>query len=260
MLTLLAATALVPITYGLAPEVKATYQTDILYDGFIPLFGGTTGKIDVSMSFDVEGLGPDAEGRGQASSDLQTFGVKFNGSALPLDLTNAQAFFPKTTISLTPQGKILKTDAPNVSFPFRLPGLDVKRIPDVTYLPIEFPVDGIEVGKAFEFKKPFYGVDVTYTVTPTTITDAAAELDVKMSQKYSSVENKSAEIVEDEKEAFQNVSTEVKGTAKVVFDRKRNLVSSLDLTGEAASTVVEIKSKKTSKRNLKMTLKVKLQK
>jgi hypothetical protein len=260
MLSLLTAAAIVPLTYGLGPNVRATYLTEVNYDGYIPLFGGTIGKIAVSMTFDVAGLTQDAEGQPRATSELTAFTVKFNGSQLPLDLTNAQAFFPKTTISLSPFGEVLKTDAPNVSLPFRLPGLDVKRVPDVTYLPLQFPPEGVEVGKAFTFKKAFTGSDVTYTVTPTGLNNVSAMFDAKMAQRYDSLENKSAEIVTEEKEAFQKVSTELKGAAMVVFDRQRNLVSHMDLTGEASSVVTEIKSGKTSKRSLKMVLKVRLQK
>src|SRR5688500_14619030 len=138
MLILLVLVATTPIAYGLGPGIKANYDVNVTFDGFIPLFGGQQAKVEVNMAVDVRGLAEDDQKRPRASSEITEFAVLFNGSKLPLTVQSVQEFFPKTTVSLSPQGKILKTDAPDVSLPVRLPGLDAKRFPDITYLPIEF--------------------------------------------------------------------------------------------------------------------------
>lgn len=258
MLSLLLSSLLVPISYGFTPGVKATYDVEVIFNGYIPIFGGQEGKVEVSMSVDVEGLAPDAEKRARAASEIKAFGVVFNGSKLPLGLDAVQSFFPRTTVSLSAEGKVLKTDAPDLSLPVRLPGLDVKRFPDITYLPIEFPSEGIEEGKAFTFKKQFGDSNALYTVTPISIKEDSVELDVKMAQTYTVLEDAGLNVVKDEKEAVSRVSTELSGAGKVVFDRKRGMAGSILIDTTAVSKVTTIKTKETTERKLATTLKVKL--
>src|SRR5688500_6347386 len=123
MLALLAAVALVPVTYDFQPGVKANYKAEVMYDGFIPIMRGQEGKVQDSMDFVVVGLAPDDKKNPQATEELVDISVVFNGSKLPVGLEHVKDFFPKTTVSLTPQGKIVKNDAPDVDLPFRLPGL-----------------------------------------------------------------------------------------------------------------------------------------
>ena len=45
-----------------------------------------------------------------------------------------------------------ESDAPNVKLPVRLPGLDVKRFPDITYVPIQFPDRELKTGDTIHIK------------------------------------------------------------------------------------------------------------
>lgn len=257
MLPALAVTVLINVAYTL-PVTPITYRMKVDFAGYLPILGGQEdAEANVDMQFKVAAKdGKDAEGNPQASSELTSFEVKFGGAPLPFDVENAKSFFPKNTISFTVAGKILKNDAPDIALPVRLPGLDVKRIPDITYMPIEFPAGGIEVGKAFQYSKKFGDSEVAYTITPTKLDGSTLTLDVAMSQTYETLEDEAKNVVTKEVDGFSKVKTDVKGKGTVTFDTGRGLVTSSHIVADADSTAVEIKSKKSTSRKLKTTLDV----
>lgn len=249
--------ALTPVVYGFTPQTRLSYDVSVAFDGFIPILGGQQGKVDVRMGVGVSGLASE-EGNLRAASEIVRFKLSFNGAELPLTLESVQSFFPRTTITLTPQGQILKSDAPDVKLPVKLPGLDVKRFPDITYLPIEFPKSGIEVKTPWEFRKSFGGSDVAYRVTASEITDAEVKMDIELTQRYDLLEDDAKEIVTNKADAVNSVSTEVKGTGKAVFDRKLGALRTATIEATAISDVTELESQKKSQRSLKTKLEIKL--
>lgn len=255
MIALLVSTVL---SYGLRPNVGATYDVNVHFNGYIPILGGRIAKVDVQMGVDVFGLAPDEKGMPRASSEIMAFSLEMDGAKLPVGLKNILDYFPKTTVVLSPHGKILKSDAPDIQLPFRLPGLDVKRFPDITYLPIEFPEAGIEEGKPFTFKKQFGDSDVAYTVTPISIKDDLVVFDVKLAQTFLVLEDGGGNVIKSESDAVKRVTTNLSGSGKVVFDRKLGLVSSVDIEADAQSKAVDTRSKSESARTLKTVLNVKL--
>ncbi|MEA2553087.1 MAG: hypothetical protein QOJ65_1263 [Fimbriimonadaceae bacterium] len=259
MLSALAAVVLTPVVYSLSPGTVSTYYVRVGFDGYLPILGGQEGKVQVDMKLAVEGLAPDG-GNLKAASDITDFHLLYNGAAFPLTLESVKGYFPKTTISFTPQGQVVKSDAPDIQLPVRLPGLDAKRFPDVTYLPIEFPAEGIEEGKSWSYKKSFGGVDVAYTIKPTKVTDEQIEMAVELAQHYDGCEDENHSPVADEKEAEAKISTDVKGIGTAIFDRKKGLVNSETLKVSADSTFSEIKSKNSTARKLTTTLDVSLDK
>ncbi len=169
---------LTPAEYRFEPKTDLTYDVKVSFDGFLPLLGGNEGKADVIMVVRVKGQA--AEGSElKATNEINSCEILFNGARLPLSLENVIDYFPKTTIQVTPQGKITKNDAPNRNLPVRLPGLDVRRFPDITYVPIEFPAEGITEGKSWTFSKVFGESELTYTCTLTAIRNDRALLNVK---------------------------------------------------------------------------------
>ncbi|MFY9234991.1 MAG: hypothetical protein WAO58_11100 [Fimbriimonadaceae bacterium] len=256
---MIALLALIPISYSITPAADVRYDVTVAFDGYLPLLGGREAKVDVQMLVDVKGLDPDDKGMPRASSEIADFSLSIDGSKFPgIGVDSVREYFPKTTISFSPQGKILKSDAPDIQLPFRLPGLDVKRFPDITYLPVEFPEAGIEEGKAFDFKKKFGDSDVAYTVTPTSIKDAVIEMDVKLLQSYEVFEDSGGNVIRAEADAVRVVRTRLTGSGKITFDRQRGLVSMVDIQAASESKVLEIRTKAQSDRKLKTMLKVKL--
>lgn len=256
MLTLAAATALAVGTYKFDTTTKLDYDVVVVFNGFLPLLGGNEGKAEVDMDVQVKGLDREADNL-RATSELTAFEIKFNGAKLPLDIESAKGYFPKTMISLTPTGKIVKTDAPNISLPVRLPGLDVKRFPDITYLPIELSGEELKVGGKWEFSRMFGDSPMSYSCTVTTIKEQYASIAVTVKQEYEVMEDESLEIVKDPVYAVNKVKTVLNGKGTVIFDMAKGVTRSVTMQNTSISTVTPIKSGESSERKLDSTLTVK---
>jgi len=256
MISLIAALVLTPVSYNLDGKT-VNYELGLGFDGFVPVLGGNIAKVDVTVGIVVKGQSPDADGNPKATSDVSSLKVVYNDAVLPFNEDNVRKYFPNTA-TFNPQGKVLKNDAPQIDLPIQLPGLDVKRFPDITFLAVEFPPEGIEVGKAFSYTRTFGSSEVAYTATPTVINDGEVDLDLHMSQAYNNQEDEAHNIVKDEKDAVASVATKVDGKGAVVFDRKIGLIRSVDLAATADSIVTDLKTKVETTRNLKTTLRVKL--
>ena len=248
---------LTPAEYRFEPKTDLTYDVKVSFDGFLSLLGGNEGKADVIMVVRVKGLAPEA-GEVRATNEISACEILFNGAKLPLTLDNVIDYFPKTTVSATAQGKITKNDAPNRNLPVRLPGLDVRRFPDITYLPIEFPADGISEGKSWTFSKVFGESELTYTCTPTAIRNDRALIGVKVRQEYEVLEDEGLEVVKREDDAVARVKTVMTGDGEVIFDLKQGIAAKVRMTNDAVSTAVNLKSNKATVRKLKTDFAVSL--
>ena len=257
MLTALATTVLVSAAYGLGPSTTLDYKVDVAFDGFLPILGGNEGKAEVGMTVRVQGMEKDGANL-QASNEMTTFSIAFNGSKLPLTIDDAVEYFPKTTVLVTPTGKIVKNDAPNKSLPVKLPGLDVKRFPDITYLPIELPSGEVAVGDSWDFKKSFGGADLNYTCTLSKVDGDRLTVGVKVNQEYTVLENDALEVVQDRKDAVSEVTTTMNGTGKVVFDAKNGHVVSVVVNNKSVSKGENFLDKVAIDRKLDSTLRVSL--
>ena len=255
MLTLLAVIAL---SYKV-PASPLEYTMKVDFAGYIPVLGGQeNADCNVAMGFTVNSIAADGDGNPQAVFDLTAVDIKFGGAPLPFDLDSVRPYFPKNTISHTPMGKILKTDAPDIQLPVRLPGLDVKRIPDITYMPIEFPAEGVEVGKSFEFKKKFGDSEVSYKVTPQKMEGSTLFLDLTMVQTYETMEDEAKNVTTKTEDAAAKVRTTVTGSGTVQFDTEKGIVKASKVVADAASAVSGMKGEDLGKRTLKTTVEVAL--
>lgn len=256
MTTALVLAALVPAAYSFGPSTSVDYKVEVAFDGFLPILGGNEGKAEVKMDVLVKGL----EGAGsnlRASNEMTSFEIAFNGAKLPLTLDNAVEYFPKTTVEVTPLGKIVKNDAPDKQLPVKLPGLDVKRFPDITYLPMELPSGGVEVGKEWTFSKSFGGADLVYDCTVRTLDGEMVTIGVKVKQEYEVWENDALEIVTDEAEAAARVKTVMNGKGTIVFDLEDGVVNSVLMENKSVSKGETVDGKEKIDRKLDSTLKVK---
>lgn len=245
------------VAYGFGAGTSLTYDVNVKFDGFLPLFGGNEGIVDVAMTVGVNGQEP-TDGALKATSEIQTFDLKFNEASLPVTLDNVTQFFPKTTVSLSPTGKILSNDAPDRKLPVRLPGLDVKRFPDITYIPIEFPGEETALGATWSFERDFGGAPLVYDCTLLSLNEETAEIAVKVRQDFTVFENAALEVVTDRAEAVSEVKTTLTGEGKVTFDTARGLATSSQMTNEAVSDVRNLASGTTSQRKLKTVYRVAL--
>ena len=260
MLNAIVALSLTPIAYGLTPGKTTPYYIRIGLNGFLPVLGGKQGSAQVDLTVNVQGLQPDPTGDSQASSDLTDFHVKFNGAEFPVDLETAKNYFPKNTVAFTPLGHVDKNDAPDIQLPVHLPGLDPKRFPDISYLPIEFPVGGVEEGKSWSFKKPFEGVDLNYTITPTHVDDDQVQMKIDLTQHDEYFEDGTGGVITDPKNAADKVVSDLSGGGTATFDRKRNLVSAVSIKMQTVSKATDLQTKKETPRMLDTTLDVSVDK
>src|SRR5687767_982134 len=130
-LTTLLIAATIPLTYSFPPAEPRQYDVSVHFEGYVPLFGGQPdANVEVKMQVEAVGLKPDAEGNPQVTNEIKQLQLMMNGTELPLQPESITRFFPKSTISMTPFGKVLKNDAPDKKLPVRLPGLHVRRFPD----------------------------------------------------------------------------------------------------------------------------------
>ncbi|MDR3687919.1 MAG: hypothetical protein P4L46_00975 [Fimbriimonas sp.] len=253
MLLTLAALAL----YSFPAGSKTTYDVNVSFDGYLPILGGRVGRAEVEMAVEAVGLTPSPEGNPRATNEIKTLQLTYNGAVMPFGVANVREFYPKATIEFTSHGKLVKTDVPDRQVPFRLPGLDSKRLQDITFLPIEFPAGEIETNHTFRFKKDFGGSPVEYDVTPTKIEGDRTELAIKLTQEYTDFEDASHNS-SDESAAQSKVVTKLSGEGSATFDMKRGLVESLAVSAAAVSEVTDLKSQATTERKLKTKLKVSL--
>ncbi|HWA81808.1 MAG TPA: hypothetical protein VG820_00130 [Fimbriimonadaceae bacterium] len=261
MLSLLAAATVVKLAYSFPLDVKRTYDVKTSFEGYIPLLSGVEGKVEVNLVMTAQGVKADAEGNAQVLGTLDDIKVLLNGEVMSLvTLDMVKPYFPPTTVSISPVGETLKTNAPDLPFPVKLPGLDIKRIPDITYLPVQLPTDGAEAGKSYTFKRVFGDSDMAYTATPTKVTDDTVELAVTVAQNYDVLESDSNEIVKDVKDAANKVATTLTGKGTATFDRHLGVFTNVSIDSEAHSIVTDLETKKDSTRDLKIKQEVKLRK
>jgi hypothetical protein len=257
VLALLAAASTV-FAYKFPAGVAHNYDFTASFQGFIPVLGGHEGKVDVEMAIAVEGLAPSSSDAFRASTEVKSFKMRFNDAALPLNVDNIKEYFPKTTISAQPSGKVTHTDAPDKRLPVRLPGLDVKRFPEISFLPIELPDSSIEVGREWTFSRPFSGNPIEYRCKVASLEGDRATIEVTLRQTYTVLESETLEVVDSESEAVRKVETLLTGGGTVIFDGSIGAACEVRLSGRAVSQVLDLKTKEKSERTLTSELRVKL--
>lgn len=267
MTNLTAALAMVPAVFGFQSGQTYDYTMTAKFDGFLPILGGAVGVVDVEMGVRVRSLDP-VEGRLKVTNEISDFAMKFGGAPLPFGLEDVNRFFPRTSVELTPLGQVVKNDAPNLSLPIRLPGLDVKRFPDITYLPVVFPEGGVAEGQSWSFTKKFGDTEVSYQATATQIEGDLLTLDVDVEQEFTVYEDAALQTLPDEKNAVTRATTKMTGEGTVVFDLSRGVATETTMVNTAVTTPVdpktgkivtrEVNGEQIGERKLVTTLNVKL--
>ena len=237
-------------------KLPTVYHVEVSFNGYLPVLGGKEGNADVLMDVLVTGLEEDAPGICRSSSEVQKVTMKLNGANLPLGLSAISAFFPKTITRFSKEGKVLGSDLRSVELPVKLPGLDPKRFADITYLPVEFPVGGIQEGKTFGFSKSFGGDDLNYKVTPIAISKEQINLAIEVSQETITYEDANANSVTDRSTAAYTVSTTVHGKGIATFLIGRGAMKSVSMKVDAEGAVTPVTAGVTRKRHLTTELKI----
>lgn len=248
----------IPFAYALPPQKKATYAVSLKLKGFLPVFGGTEGTAEADIVLGLLGQAPDTDGSGRLSYELKDLQVLFNDAKFPLTLDTAKPYFPKTTISFSQLGKVLKTDAPDIKLPVRLPGLDVKKFPEVTFMGVELPAEGVTEGKTWTYKKPLGDSEVDFEAKAVAVEAGKVDVEFTVKQAFDSQEDAGKGIPTNPKDAVSNVHTEMTGTGHATLDPSIGLLRASHLEADAVSTVTDIATKAVSTRKLHTIVDVKL--
>lgn len=167
-----------------------------------------------------------------------------------------KSFFPKTTLSYSPEGKVLKNSAPDLQLPVRLPGLDVKRLPETIFMPVEFPAGGYELGKAFTYEKDFDDSKVHYTVTPQKLEGNTLSVLVTTKQEFEILEDEAKALTKNSEDAAWRVKTTANGKGTATFDVSGKFLKEMNLVADSESIASPLQGGSSETRKLKTTLKV----
>lgn len=244
------------LTYSIPAGVRTEYELTVDFDGYLPVLGRTQNKAKVEMTVLVEGQRSDGDSPVRATYEVAAMRASLGGVGLPFTAENVRAFFPKANLELSPRGSVLKTDAPNTSLPIRLPGLDSRRLPEITFLPLEFPEGEVAIGKPWTYRRMFGNSEIEFTATPSRIEDAAAVFEVKLSSRTSSLEDGAGSEVKAEKDAAVRVETTLAGSGAVTFDRVKGSIARWTAGYTATSDVIDLKTREKSARTLKTKVEV----
>lgn len=250
MLALVAVAISIPFAYSFPASKPVEYQMDAHFEGFLPIFGGIDGTADIMLAVSVVGIEADIDGSPRVAMDLSDAKVKLKDATLPFDVDSVRKYFPLTTITIDPLGKMLKTDAPDVALPIRLPGLDVKRFPEICFLPVEFPKDGVEANQEWSYERELDGATTPFKAILKSMTDDQLVVGIEFVQSYENFENEAKEVVQSKGDAVASVATTVEASGEATFDRKRNILKSVKVTSKAHSICKPFDNSSESQRDM----------
>ena len=251
----LLALALATAEYKIEPAAKHAYVMDAEFNGFLPILGGNEGKAEIRMGVAVTGESK-SENELKIASEISSFSIKFNEAPLPLGLDAVQDFFPKAVVTINKQGKVLANTAPNTPLPVRLPGLDPRRMPDITFVPLEFSSEEIKPGLSWKFDRDFSGAPLAYTCKVESVEGDVATVSVAVKQEFTALENDGLEVVKNEADATASVKTEMTGEGRVWFNLAGGYALGSEMRNVAISTVTPLKQGKKGERRLTTRLSV----
>lgn len=251
----LLALALMTAEYKTEPAAKHAYVMDAEFNGFLPILGGNEGKAEIRMGVAVTGESKNADEL-KLSSEISSFSIKFNEAPLPLGLDAVQDFFPKAVVTINKQGKVLANTAPNTPLPVRLPGLDPRRMPDITFVPLEFSSEEIKPGLTWKFDRDFSGAPLAYTCKVESVEGDVATVSVTVKQEFTALENDGLEVVKKQEDATASVKTEMTGEGRVWFNLAGGYALGSEMRNVAISTVTPLKQGKKGERRLTTRLNV----
>ena len=237
--------------FPVGSEVK--FNVKIEFDGFIPLFGGKVGKTDVDMVVRALGVESKKSDHQTVDSEITELKAVAFGSTLPLNKNNIGQFFPRAKAVIEPNGVVTENDAPDVNMPVKLLGLDSRRLPEISYVPLLINVNAADAGKPYEFTRSFNGAPMKYKVTPTVQNETAEAFDIEISQDSNGFEDAYGNPAS-EATARSKVKTVLTGNGKATFNLAKKLFDKVVVETNGETEVTNIKTGKTSKRSLKTTL------
>lgn len=247
---------LLSLAYAYPIDAYTHYDVKVELNGYLPVLSGREGVAKLDFAMKVQGKRATASDQQVLSHELTSFRVTLNDSVLPFNVDNVRAFFPLTTIELAPSGKVTKTDAPKKTLPAAIPGLDVQRLPELTYLPIEFPQHDLQIGSKWDFSRLINGAPFNYHCELSEVSEKTLKVWVSFDQTAKNFEDDELQRVPSREGAAFEVTTGLSGTGTLVFYRQPMTLKSSEVEVNSRSEVVGITSDFRGERKLKTTLRV----
>ena len=240
-------------SYNFPVGSETKFNVKVQFDGFVPLFGGKVGKVDVDLVVRAVGVESKKSDLQSVDSEITELKAVAFGSTLPLNQNNIGQFFPKAVAIIETNGQVKQNDAPQVVMPVKLPGLDSTRLPEISYVPLVLNSEAATAGKPFEFSRTFNGASMKYKVTPTVKNEITEAFDIEVSQETSGFEDAYGNPVA-EGAAKSKLKTVLTGKGTATFSLAKRMFDKVMVETLGDTDVTNIKTGKTSKRSLKTTL------
>lgn len=227
----------------------ATFDVNVQFDGYIPIFGGKTGKANVDLTVIANPKSADTV----ECSISEIKAIAF-GAELPLNASNVEQFFPKSEVQFKPNGTVVKNSAPAIKMPARLPGLDSQRLPEISFLPLVLSSAGEQ---KYSFKRAFSGREVNYTVRVLQGFDGHLVFNLELRSESNGFEGAFGRELEDEKGAKAKTNSLLLGTGLATFDKEIGQFDYVEVSSIETTTVTPIGKGEPTKRELKTKLTIK---
>lgn len=243
------------------PKSPIRYELEVGFEGFIPILKGANGKAQVLMGISVQGL-PAQDGTMRAAHEATRFRVTLNDAQLPFTLANVKPMLPRTEISLEPNGVVKFTTAPDRDLPVTLPGLDIKRFPEVSYLPIVLP-QSAAVGTKWSFERSYSGYPMRYEAVIEKRDGALLEVGVAVSQTIKAKLNEfripmsEKQLKAGETPTFE-ATTSTTGKGVIRFDLQRGIALSSQVNLDSRTAFTGIVNDQAGEDRLKTSLRLTL--
>jgi hypothetical protein len=242
-------------SYLIAPGTTNTYWVEVGFEGWIPMFGGREGKASAKFVVTATGMAPSKAGNHVVEAEITEIEARAFDSVLPLNKNNVSQFFPKAQVEFKSNGEVMLNTAPAVKMPVRLPGLDSRRLPEISYLPLQLPSVEPKDGSVYEFTREFDGVPLRYVVTTEKVNLEIITFKIALEQKTSGFEDAYGN-PSDEKNAKRKLAGVLSGSGIAQFNRALSRFDYVIVKNETTTTFIPIGKGKEGVRTLKTTLKI----
>lgn len=234
------------------PSSPQAYNVRVDFDGYLPVLGGIEQKARLELSIELQGKGAGKGLLRLGAFDLSVMDEQGSGYVrLPLSLDSAKEYFPDTEFECTPLGKILKTNAPNLELPIKLPGLHTRHMPELTVLLLEFPEAGVQKDIPFTFVRVLGESRVRYEAVYKGRHELGERFELKVTQEYEAWEDENRNPILNKEGARYRVVTKVAGTGEVYMTGPSGRICRAKVNAEAHSVVYSLEGQKTGDRRLK---------
>lgn len=240
--------------YAFVIGTSASFDVNVQFEGWIPIFGGREGKANVNMTVVATAQKSDEVESYISKIEAEAFGVQ-----LPLNSSNVDQFFPKATAVFDATGMVTKNSAPAIKMPAKLPGLDSQRLPEISFLPLVLPKAELKKGEVYTFSRSYGGQDFKYTVTLGEEAESGATFSLKLASKRDGFEDAYGNALETEKGAKKKAHSDLEGSGTARFNKAVGGFDKVEVETIEVTTTEPISGGKKTDKKLRTTLKIKRQ-